>query len=312
MRPTPLNALRTFEAVATHLSFSKGAETLNVSPAAVSSQIRLLEERLNQPLFHRHGRQVSLTDAGKKLLPGVQRGLREMRQAMRALELDMSEGVLNVSMVPTFLQKWMMPRLADFYQKQAQIDLRINADNSLVSFDESDFHAAIRFGPGKWPGLKASKLLDDWILPVCSPRLLREIGPINSTEELQNHNLLFVESEVWGSWFKALGESPRKRRWPLLNDSLSTLMAAEQGQGIALSRWSLVARDLEHGRLVRPVSRVVKTDWSYYFVTPPHYADLPKVVNFRLWLEDNCRRFEKPESVVSADGRERQPKRRAE
>lgn len=294
MPQIPLNALRTFEAVATHLSFARGAAALHVSPAAVSSQIRLLEQRLNQALFNRAGRQVTLTETGRKLLPGVQRGLSELRRAMKAIEQDHSGGVLNVSMVPTFLQKWMMPRLADFYRTEAQIDLRINADNHPVNFNESDFHAAIRFGPGRWPGLRAVKLLDDWILPVCSPRLLREIGPINTIEELQQHNILFVESDIWDTWFKALGESGKTRRWPLLNDSLSILMAAEQGQGIALSRWSLVARDIVAGRLVRPIPTVVKTDWSYYFVSPPHYFDIPKVVLFREWMEESCLMFDKP------------------
>jgi len=295
MSGIPLNALRTFEAVASRLSFAKGAEALSVSPAAVSSQIRSLEQRLNQPLFHRHGRQITLTETGRKLLPGVQRGLAELRQAVQAVSQDRSEGVLNVSMMPTFLQKWLMPRLTGFYNAQPQIDLRINADNTQGNFDHSDFHAAIRFGTGKWPGVKVGKMLDDWILPVCSPRLLREIGPLTSIAELQKHDLLFVESEVWDAWFRVLGESGRESRWPLLNDSLSILMAAEQGQGIALSRWSLVARDIAAGRLVRPIDTVVRTDWSYYFVAPPHYYDLPKVAAFRDWIMGHCERFERPE-----------------
>lgn len=297
MAQIPLNALRTFEAVASRLSFSKGAAALNVSPAAVSSQIRTLEERINQRLFNRKGRQITLTVAGKKLLPGVQHGLAELRRALSSLEQDNSQGVLNVSMVPTFLQKWVMPRVADFYNTQPQIDLRINADNALVDFDQSDFHVAIRFGPGNWPGLRSAKLLDDWILPVCRPRLLREIGPIRTVEDLREHDLLFAESEVWDAWFEALGESAENRRWPLLNDSLSILMAAEQGQGIALSRWSLVARDIEAGRLISPIDKVVKTDWSYYFVSPPHYFDLPKVVLFRQWMEESCQMFEKPQAA---------------
>jgi len=291
----PLNALRTFEAVASHLSFAKGAEALNVTPAAVSSQIRALEQRLNQPLFQRHGRQISLTEAGRKLLPGVQRGLAELRQAVEIVTQDRSEGVLNVSMIPTFLQKWLMPRLTEFYRIEPQIDLRINADNQPVNFENSDFHAGIRFGPGRWPGVKADKMLDDWILPVCSPRLIRELGPISSVEDLQKHDMLFVESEVWDAWFRVLGEKGRDSRWPLLNDSLSILMAAEQGQGVALSRWSLVARDIAAGRLVRPIDTVVKTDWSYYFVSPPHYHDLPKVIAFRDWIMGHCERFELPE-----------------
>jgi len=295
MPTIPLNALRTFEAVASRLSFAKGAEALNVSPAAVSSQIRALEQRLNQPLFRRQGRHVTLTEAGRKLLPGVQRGLAEMRQAVQTISQDRTEGVLNVSMMPTFLQKWLMPRLAEFYSLEPHIDLRINADNTPVDFEQSDFHAGIRFGAGKWTGLQATKLLDDWILPVCSPRMLREIGPIHSIEELQKHDILFVESEIWDAWFRVLGESGRNSRWPLLNDSLSILMAAEQGQGIALSRWSLVARDIAAGRLVRPIDTVVRTDWSYYFVAPTHYYDLPKVVTFRDWVQGHCDRFERPE-----------------
>jgi LysR family glycine cleavage system transcriptional activator len=295
MPTVPLNALRTFEAVASRLSFARGAEALNVSPAAVSSQIRALEQRLNLALFHRHGRQITLTEAGRKLLPGVQRGLAELRQAVEAVSQDRSEGVLNVSMMPSFLQKWLLPRLGEFYGIHPQIDLRINADNSVVNFDHSDFHAAIRFGPGRWPGLGSVKMLDDWILPVCSPRLLKEIGPVESVVELQRHDLLFVESEIWDAWFRVIGESGRDSRWPLLNDSLSILMAAEQGQGIALTRWSLVARDIAAGRLVRPVDTVVRTDWSYYFVAPPHYFELPKVAALRDWILEHCERFERPE-----------------
>ncbi len=292
----PLNALRTFEAVASRLSFSEGARALNVSPAAVSSQIRQLEERLNQPLFRRHGKTISLTGAGRKLLPGVQRGMEELRKAMRIVDQDRSGGVLNVSMVPTFLQKWLMPRLADFYQSNPDIDLRVNVHNELVNFSDTDFHAAIRFGPGEWKGLNAERILRDWIMPVCSPRLLREIGPIESAEQLQEHKLLFVESEVWDAWFRVIGDGGRKKRWPLLNDSLAILMAAEQGEGIALSRWSLVARDISAGRLVRPINTVVRTDWSYYFVTPPAYSDMPKVIQFRKWILEQCKAFAPPDA----------------
>ena len=298
MPAIPLNALRTFEAVASRLSFAEGARALNVSPAAVSSQIRALEQRLNQPLFHRRGRQITLTEAGRHLLPGVQRGLAELRRALQAISQDRSEGALNVSMMPSFLQKWLMPRLAEFNMLQPHIDLRIHADNTPVDFEQSDFHAAIRFGGGKWAGLRSEKILDDWILPVCSPRLVRAIGPIATVEELQQRDLLYVESEIWDAWFRVLGESGRDKRWPLLNDSLSILMAAEQGQGIALSRWSLVARDIAAGRLVRPIDNVVQTDWSYYFVAPPHYFDLPKVVALRDWIVAHCEQFERPEPAA--------------
>jgi len=295
MPTIPLNALRTFEAVASRLSFTRGAEALNVSPAAVSSQIRALEERLDQPLFHRLGRQVTLTEAGSKLLPGVQRGLAELRQAVEVVSQDRLEGVLNISMMPSFLQKWLMPRLVGFYGSEPNIDLRIHVDNAQVDFDQSDMHAAVRFGKDKWPGLEIVKLADDWILPVCSQKLLEKTGPINSVEDLQKHDLLHVESDMWDPWFRVMGKSTRDSRWSKLNDSISILMAAEQGEGIALSRWSLVARDVEAGRLVRPIDAVVKSEWSLYFVAPPHYFDLPKVRIFREWLQEHFSQFAPPE-----------------
>jgi LysR family glycine cleavage system transcriptional activator len=198
-------------------------------------------------------------------------------------------------MMLSFLQKWLMPRLVGFYSAEPNIDLRINVDNALVDFDQSDMHAAVRFGPGKWPGVESLKLADDWILPVCSRSLLRETGPISSVEELQQRELLFLESDMWDAWFRVMGKSIRDNRWSKLNDSLSILMAAEQGEGIALSRWSLVARDIKAGRLMRPIDTVVKADWSYYFVAPPHYFDLPKVAALREWLLDQFSRFEMPE-----------------
>lgn len=294
MPQVPLNALRTFEAVASRLSFAKGAEALNVSPAAVSSQIRALERRLNQPLFHRRGKEVTLTETGAKLLPGVQRGLAEIRKAVEKISQDGAEGVMNVSMMPSFLQKWLMPRLVSFYRAEPDIDLRIHVDNAHVDFDRSDMHAAVRFGPGHWPGVESMKLADDWILPVCSRKLLKKIGPIGSAEELLQFDLLFVESDMWEAWFEQVGPSTRDTRWSMLNDSISILMAAEQGEGIALSRWSLVARDLKAGRLVRPVDTVVKADWSYYFVAPRHYFDLPKVATFRSWLLEQFAEFPLP------------------
>jgi len=294
MPTIPLNALRTFEAVASHLSFARGAEALNVTPAAVSTQIRALEQRLNQPLFHRHGRQISLTEAGLMLLPGVQRGLAELRLAIEVISQDGLEGSLNLSMMPSFLQKWLMPRLPEFYSAYPDLDLMINVDNTLVDFNQTDMNAAVRLGDGDWAGLKSVKLMDDWILPVCSNRLLKKTGPINSMEDLQKHDLLFAPSDVWNPWFRKFGKSSRNSRWSILNDSISILMAAEQGEGIALTRWSLASREIGARRLVRPIDTVVKADWSHYLVAPPHYFDLPKVAAFRDWLLDHSSRFEPP------------------
>jgi len=292
----PLNALRTFEAVASRLSFTKGAEALHVTPAAVSSQIRHLEERIGQPLFHRHGRNVVLSEAGQTLLPGVQRGLAELTQAVSALREDRSAGVLNVSMIPSFLQKWLTPRLAEFYRDHPEIDLRINADDALVSFTHTGFHAAIRFGRGHWGGLKSRKLLDEWTLPVCSPEFLARVGPLETPQDLQHHNLLHGEDESWETWFKSIGGKGAHRRGPRFNDSVSIVVAAEQGLGIGLARWSLAAAELASGRLVRPLPIAVRSEFAYHFVAPEHYFDMPKVATFRAWLEDCVRAFPAPEN----------------
>lgn len=294
MATMPLNALRTFEAVARHLSFSRGAEELNVTTAAVSAQVRALEERLNQRLFRRHGREVALTAAGRKLFPGVERGMRELRQAVQRVDEDRNEGVLNVSLMPAFLQKWLMPRLAVFQAAHEDIDLRLGADNDHVDFLNSDVHAAVRFGPGEWEGLHEEPLLEDWILPVCSPRYLHLRGPIETPADLAGHDLLYVDSGIWDDWFDAVGNAGRDRHQKLLNDTLSILMAAELGEGIALSRWSLVARDIAAGRLVRPLRTVVRSRWSYWFVMPPHHQAMPKVRRFYDWLKAECDRFQRP------------------
>lgn len=295
MNSIPLNALRTFEAVASRLSFSKGAEALHVTPAAVSSQIRALEARLDQKLFHRKGRNVTLTAAGRRLLPGVQRGLQELNQAVRLIEQDRTDGVLNVSTMPSFMQRWLAHRLAEFYKAHPEIDLRINASNAVVDFVSTDFHAAIRFGPGQWTGLRSDKLMDDWIVPVCSPEFLEKHGPFETAEDLGKHNILVVDDEMWQQWVGSLGGAEIQRNWPALDDSVTLMIMAEQGHGVALARWSVVARDLEAERLVRAIPTAVRTNWSYYFVAPPDYFDMPKVKVLREWLFEHASHFEKPE-----------------
>ncbi len=145
----PLNALRAFEAVAAHLSFTGAAQALHVTTAAVSSHIKSLEQFLETPLFVRHSRSVRLTPQGARLLPGVQRGMGELTRAVDQLRQDRSSGLLNISLLGSFLQKWLLPRLGDFYQKYPEVDLRFNASRELIDFMHTDFHAAVRYGAGE-------------------------------------------------------------------------------------------------------------------------------------------------------------------
>src|SRR5918996_3371341 len=146
----PLNALRAFEAVAAHLSFTGAAQSLNVTTAAVSSHIKSLEEFLETPLFVRHSRSVRLTPQGARLLPGIQRGMGELTRAVEQLRQDRSSGLLNISLLGSFLQKWLLPRLGDFYQKSPEVELHFRASRELVDFMHTDFHAAVRYGSGSW------------------------------------------------------------------------------------------------------------------------------------------------------------------
>ena len=292
----PLNALRAFEAVAAHLSFTGAAQALNVTTAAVSSHIKSLEEFLETPLFVRHSRSVRLTPQGARLLPGVQRGMSELTRAVDQLRQDRSSGLLNISLLGSFLQKWLLPRLGDFYQKNPEVDLRFSASRELVDFMQTDFHAAVRYGSGSWPQIQAEKMLDDWVFPVANPALFAQLGPISTLGDLNKYPLLHSASEPWIDWLRRVGgDTTRVERGPILDDSASVLAAAEQGHGLALARWSLVAGDLASGRLVRPSMQSVRQLNSYYFVAPAHNFEVPKVIRFRDWLREVCSQFPPPE-----------------
>lgn len=292
----PLNALRAFEAVAAHLSFTDAARALNVSTAAISSHIKVLEEFLETPLFVRHSRSVRLTPQGARLLPGVQRGMSELSRAVEQLRQDRTSGLLNISLLGSFLQKWLLPRLGDFHLKHPEVDLRFSASRELVDFMTTDFHAAVRYGRGEWSNTRAEKMLDDWVFPVASPELVERLGRIQTMGDFSKYQLLHSASEPWVEWLRRVGgDTTRLERGPVLDDSAAVLTAAEQGHGLALARWSLVAGDLAAGRLVRPSDQSVREKHSYYFVAPPQNFDLPKVRRFRDWLREVCRQFPPPE-----------------
>lgn len=292
----PLNALRAFEQVAAHLSFTDAAESLGVTTAAISSHIKALEEFLETPLFVRHSRSVRLTPQGARLLPGVQRGMSELSRAVDQLRQDRTSGLLNITLLGSFLQKWLLPRLGAFYQKHPEVDLRFNASPEVMDFMNTDFHAAVRYGRGAWPQVRAEKMLDDWVFPVASPALVAKLGSIETIGDFNNYPLLHSASEPWVDWMRRVGgDTTRLERGPVLDDSASLLTAAEQGHGLALARWSLVAGDLAAGRLVRPSNQSVRQQHAYYFVAPAHHFELPKVLRFRDWLREVCSEFPPPE-----------------
>jgi LysR family glycine cleavage system transcriptional activator len=294
-----LNALRVFEAVATRLSFAAAADALNVTPAAVSMQIRTLEDYLRVPLFRRSGRSIALSAEGALLLPGVRRGLGELQQAMQQLRQDRSGGVLNISTVASFLQKWLLPRLPQFYDRHPNVELSIHTSPTPVDFGEGDFHAALRMSTAPTPGLYNEKLLDEWFLPVCSPELFARYGPVRTPADLKRYPLLRSSDESWSLWRHPGADADWRERGTAFDDSLTVLAAAEQGQGLALSRWAVAAQDIASGRLVRASDQVVPCPRAYYFVCPESYLALPKLQHLLAWLREMAAAFPGPESAVA-------------
>jgi LysR family glycine cleavage system transcriptional activator len=295
----PLNALRVFEAVATRLSFSAAADALHVTPAAVSMQIRTLEAYLRVPLFRRSGRSIALSVEGALLLPGVRCGLGELQQAMRQLRQDRSSGALNISTVASFLQKWLLPRLPRFHDRHPQVELSIHTSRTPVDFAQTEFHAALRMSRAPTQDLYHEKLLDEWFLPVCSRELLARHGPLRTPADLRRYPLLHSSDESWDLWRHPGPEEDWRERGTAFDDSLTVLAAAEQGQGLALTRWSLVEQDLANGRVVRASEQVVPCPRAYYFVCPEGYLALPKVQHLLEWLREMCAAFPRPDGVLA-------------
>ena len=297
----PLNALRVFEAVATHLSFAEAAEALHVTPAAVSMQIRTLEQYLRVPLFRRSARAIALSAEGALLLPGVRRGLAELQQAMQQLRQHRTGGVLNISTLASFLQKWLLPRLPQFYARHPDVELSIHTSPEPVDFTEGNFHAALRMTVGPTAGLYNEKLLDEWFLPVCSPEMLARYGPVRTPADLKRYPLLRSADESWSIWRRPDTEIDWRERGAAFDDSLTVLAAAEQGQGLALTRWALVAQDIANGRIARASAQVLPCPRSYYFVCPESYLELPKLQRLLAWLREVAAASPRPDTVTEAE-----------
>jgi LysR family transcriptional regulator, glycine cleavage system transcriptional activator len=277
----PLGSLRVFEAVAAHLSFSAAADALNVTPAAVSQQIKTLEAYIQVPLFRRSGRRVEITDEGLELLPAVRAGL---ESALQQMKHHRRAGPLQISLLSSFLQIWLLPRIRSFRRKFPDIELRFHTSRDLVDFSRSTTHIAIRFGRGNYPNMHVEKLLDDWLVPVASPDLVKQYGIIERGASLSKYPLLENGDEPWRVWAQAAEEAAWHSQAPSIEDSAGLLAAAEEGLGYALARWTLVTRALQKGTLKLAGTGALPFSSSYYFVCPKSFLALPKVAQFREWI----------------------------
>ena len=290
----PLGALRVFEAVATHLSFSAAADALNVTPAAVSQQIKTLEGYIQVPLFRRSGRRVEITAEGLELLPAVRAGLEKLEAALQQIKHYRRAGPLQISLLASFLQIWLLPRIRSFRRKFPNVELRFHTSRELVDFSRTTHHVAIRFGRGNYPNLHCEKLLDDWLVPVASPDLIKQYGLIDRGADLRKYPLLESDDEPWGVWRRTDEEAAWQSRAPSIDDSAGLLIAAEEGLGYALARWTLVARALQKGTLRLAGKEAVPFGSAYYFVCPKNFLALPKVAQFREWIFAAAREFPGP------------------
>ncbi len=285
-RLPPLNALKAFEAAARHESFTRAAEELCVTQGAVSHQVRALEAELGLKLFNREPHRLTITEMGRDYLVVVRDALDRIAVGTDRLLQRQSAGVLTVSTSPNFASKWLIHRLGSFAEVYPNIDLRVSATLHHVDFAREDVDVAVRHGDGTAPGLDITRLWTEELFPVCSPRLLRGRHALRSPADLAHHTLLHLDHrQDWSKWLDAAGiKDADLSRGPVLNQASMVIDAAVDGQGVALARTALAARDLISDRLVRPFVLALPVSYAYWIVCPKATAKLPKIVTFREWL----------------------------
>jgi LysR family glycine cleavage system transcriptional activator len=288
----PLNALRAFEAAGRHLSVTRAADELSVTAAAVSHQVKTLEDYLEVRLFRRTGNSLFLTDAGQALLPGLRAGFAEIERAMITLREHDLRGTLVLSVAPVFATKWLIPRLDGFHAAHPDIDVRISTTLELADFESDGIDAAIRVGRGRYPGLVAHRLFGETVVPMCSPALLERDPPLAVPEDLRHQVLLHFDwpaqeqvTPDWATWLRETGITGiDATRGPRFTQPDYAMQAAIAGAGVVLGWRSLAQADLDSGRLTIPFDLPLQMDVAFYLVYPERSAERPKLARFREWL----------------------------
>jgi LysR family transcriptional regulator of beta-lactamase len=277
----PLNALRAFEASARHLSFTRAGLELHVTQAAVSHQVKALEQRLGVTLFRRLPRGLALTDEGLALLPTLRDAFGRIGEVLERFEGGRVLEVLSVGVVGTFAVGWLMPRLPAFRGAHPFVDLRLYTNNNRIDIAGEGLDCAIRFGDGAWHGTEAVELCAAPMTPLCSPAAAERLdGPAALAREIL---LRSYRAEDWPDWFAAAGLPAPAIRGPVFDSSWVMVEAAIQGAGVALAPAAMFGRDLEQGRLVRPFA--IEVDTGRYWLTWLKSRPMtPALTAFRTWL----------------------------
>lgn len=287
----PLNALRAFEVAARHSSFKRAADELNVTPAAISHQVKALEEWLGTPLFHRLTRALRLTEAGQTALPTLTQGFGALAEAVSQMQSQSESGLLTLSVSPSFGSMWLLPKLERFRARHPEIEIRIDGTDRLVNIAQGDADVAVRYGPGGYKGVQVDLLFNQRNTLVCSPVLLEGEFPLRDPDDLRHHTLLHVDwkdaEASWRMWLLAAGvQNIDAARGLHFTQEGMAVQAALDGQGVALIGDRLIKDHLSAGTLVCPFSANISTPltFSHYLLSPTGPAAQPKVSAFREWL----------------------------
>lgn len=288
----PLAAIRVFEAAARHLSFTRAANELGMTQAAVSYQIKVLEERLGTPLFMRKPRAVELTSAGELLAPSATDALDRLASAFSALKAD-TGGVLSLNVVPTFAANWLAYRIGAFQMLNPQMAVRISANREMVNFDRDDVDLAVRSGPGDWPGLSKHRLIEQNFTPMLSPKLIDRLGMPREPADLLHFPLVDAGDPWWAIWFREagaegfnVGQRPDSR----MGDQHLEGRAAIGGSGVGILTPAFYQEELANGLLVQPFEVVATEGRAYWLCYATARRNVPKIRLFRDWLLEEIER----------------------
>ncbi len=290
----PLNSLRVLVSVSKHLSFTNAAKELNITTAAASQHIKLLESFYGTKLFNRSTRRLSLTEHAIKVLPMLVNGFDSLSEADKCLRQSLTKDTIRVSVNPSFGAKWLLPRLKDFKRAAPNISVRMDATELLADFDIDNVDIAIRYGSGRYGKLISEHLFDITLVPVCNPKLISGKYSINKPADLCNHTLIHIETmhsqkslSEWPSWFKISAVDDFKfDSYLSFNIASIAIEAAIDGQGILLIEEELIENELRNGSLVKPFSNnhTLNTEFNYSLVYPAEHLHLQKVDIFRKWI----------------------------
>lgn len=283
-RLPPLTAVRAFEAAGRHENFSRAAEELGMTQAAVSYQIRQLEDRVGRPLFVREKGRVRLSDAGRRLLPALSGAFSGMAEAFAALRAE-DEDVLTLNTFVSFGSTWLSSRIGRFQLRHPDLAVRVTLANDVVDLAAGTVDAAIRGGGGVWPGLRSEFLFRQHYTPMCTPGFLRE-QDIRRPEDLLRVERFGPNDSLWASWFAAVGmAAPEPRRGVVLDNQLQEASALMGGYGIAMMSPLYWRADIESGRLVQPFETLYVSQRSQmWLVHAESRVGVRKIERLREWL----------------------------